>query len=128
MAAADDEADALARNEGDAQEAAGTTCAFSYLFFPAFKWICECVLNYTQSLLQIVCTYKLNLFDGVDQGMFKYDTDAETCANMLNRELNHKHATIWCYSINRDATQSKKKCVPIKTSRICLPVNTNANL
>jgi len=37
MAAADDEADALAQNEGDAQEAAGTTCAFAYLFFPSFK-------------------------------------------------------------------------------------------
>ena len=37
MAAADDEADTLAQNEGDAQEAAGTTCAFAYLFFPAFK-------------------------------------------------------------------------------------------
>ena len=33
MAAADDEADTLAQNEGDAQEAAGTTCAFAYLFF-----------------------------------------------------------------------------------------------
>ena len=30
-------ADTLAQNEGDAQEAAGTTCAFAYLFFPAFK-------------------------------------------------------------------------------------------
>ena len=37
MAAADDEADALAHNEGNAQEAAGTFCAFLYLFFPAFK-------------------------------------------------------------------------------------------
>ena len=37
MAAADDEADALAQNEGDAQESAGTTCAFTYLFFSAFK-------------------------------------------------------------------------------------------
>lgn len=37
MAAANDEADALAQNEGDAQEATGTTCAFAYLFFPAFK-------------------------------------------------------------------------------------------
>ena len=37
MAATDDEADALAQNEGDAQEAAGTTCAFVYLFFPSFK-------------------------------------------------------------------------------------------
>ena len=37
MAAVDDEADALAQNEGDAQEAAGTTCAFAYLFFPSFK-------------------------------------------------------------------------------------------
>ena len=64
-------ADALAQNEGDAQEAAGTTCAFAYLFFPAFKWICKCALHYTQSLLQIVCTYKSNLFDAVDQGMLK---------------------------------------------------------
>ena len=30
-------ADTLAQNKGDAQEAAGTTCAFAYLFFPAFK-------------------------------------------------------------------------------------------
>ena len=37
MAAANDEADALAQNEGDAQEATGTTCAFAYLFFPAFN-------------------------------------------------------------------------------------------
>ena len=29
MAAAEDEADALAQNEGDAQEAASTTCAFA---------------------------------------------------------------------------------------------------
>jgi len=71
MAAADDEADALAQNEGDAQEAASTTCAFAYLSFPSFKWICKCVLHYTQSLLQIVCTYKSNLFDAVDQGMLK---------------------------------------------------------
>jgi len=48
MAAANDEADALAQNEGDAQEATGTTCAFAYLFFPAFNCICECVLHYTQ--------------------------------------------------------------------------------
>ena len=37
MAAADDEVDALAHNEGNAQEAAGTFCTFLYLFFPAFK-------------------------------------------------------------------------------------------
>ena len=49
MAAADDEADALAQNEGDAQEAAGTTYGFAYLF-----GICKCVLHYTQLLLQIV--------------------------------------------------------------------------
>jgi len=30
-------ADALAQIEGDAQEAASTTCAFAYLFFPSFK-------------------------------------------------------------------------------------------
>ena len=49
MAAADDEADALAQNEGDAQEAAGTTYGFAYLFR-----IYKCVLHYTQLLLQIV--------------------------------------------------------------------------
>ena len=37
MAAADDEADALAQNEGDAQEATSTACAFAYLFFPSSK-------------------------------------------------------------------------------------------
>ena len=37
MAAADDEADALAHNEGNAQEATSTFCTFLYLFFPAFK-------------------------------------------------------------------------------------------
>ena len=49
MAAADDEADALAQNEGDAQEVAGTTYGFAYLFV-----ICKCVLHYAQLLLQIV--------------------------------------------------------------------------
>jgi len=30
-------ADALAQNEGDAQEATSTACAFAYLFFPSSK-------------------------------------------------------------------------------------------
>jgi len=46
---------------------------------------------------------------------------------MLNREMNHKHAAIWSYNINRDVIQQKKN-VPIKTSRICFPVNREANL
>ena len=37
MAKADDEADALAQNAGNAREATGTTCAFASLFFLAFK-------------------------------------------------------------------------------------------
>ena len=44
-------ADALAQNEGDAQEATSTACAFAYLFFPSSKWICKCVMHYKQSLL-----------------------------------------------------------------------------